>query len=545
MDVARPITDAPAETKAKPSASQISEEFDDVSAQLNDDDSIENSSVYSATFTQDHETPYYTNQVSGRKRKRAPEAQAADQRHILYADTLLDYFMLSSSDSPPIGLQAPLPPPDYPVDRAIDDLGHTAIHWAAAMGDVTVVKTFLDLNADAIARNARGETPLIRAVLFVNNHDKGTMGQLIDLLRDSLLVQDDYGCSVLHHAAMTTNSQSRKRAARHYLEVLLHKLYQILPPQQFSNFLNRPDHNGDTALHIVARNHAKKCVRTLLGRGAMSDIANHNGETADTLIQHLRAQYQDAYALASSSPVQPGTTLVNGHGPNGVAMTRREPPFESQAARSFSESFETITSGKGLQVAIAMDAELKDRETDLEEARRLLGNVEDERSNVRQKTFGLISGGEPNDGSDDIELEELQLEYGGLKAISESYLEQQQHKELHAAVREEESKLPPSAHHNLVNGASLGEGSLQERLQLAWELAAEQETRRLLVKEVVEAQATAGMTEKGERLKTLIAGIIGVSDDEVVGLVPEILEALELNKMDGMNGKLEQVTFAI
>ena len=450
--------------------------------------------------------------------------------------------MLSSSDSPPIGLQAPLPPPDYPVDRAIDDLGHTAIHWAAAMGDVTVVKTFLDLNADAVARNARGETPLIRAVLFVNNHDKGTMGQLTDLLRDSLLVQDDYGCSVLHHAAMTTNSQSRKRAARHYLEVLLHKLYQILPPQQFSDFLNRPDHNGDTALHIVARNQAKKCVRTLLGRGAISDIQNHNGETADILIQRLRAQYQDGYALASSSPVQP---LINGNGPNGVAMTRREAPFESQAARSFSESFENIASGKGLQVAIAMDAEMKDRETDLEEAQRLLRNVENERSAVRGKTFELIKGGELNDGADDTELEELQLEYGGLTAIAESYLEQQQHKELHGAVREEESKLPPSAHHNLVNGTSLGEGALQERLQLAWELAAEQERRRLLVKEVVEAQATAGMTQNGVRLKKLIAGIIGVSDDEVVGLVPEILEALELNKMDGMNGKLEQATFAI
>lgn len=539
------MTNARSETKARPSASQISEEVDDVSAQFNDDESIDNSSVYSASFMQEHDTPYYTNQVSGRKRKRAPEAQVVDQHHILYADALLDYFMLSSSDSPPFGLEPPMPPPDYQVDRAIDDLGHTALHWATAMGDVSVVKTFLELNADVGARNARGETPLIRAVLFVNNHDKGTMGQLVDLLKDSLCVQDDYGCSVLHHAAATTNSQSRKRAARHYLEVLLHKLCQILPPQQFSDFLNARDHNGDTALHIVARNQAKKCVRTLLGRGAIPDILNNNRETADQFIQRLRAQYHDEYALASSSPVQPGMALTNGHGPNGAPMSHQEPPFGSQAARSFSESFGTIASGKGLQVAIAMEAEMKDRDADLEEAHRLLGNVENERSVVRAKTFALISSGELDDAGDDADFEELQLEYDGLKSVAESYLEQQQHKELHAAVREEDSKLPPSAHHNQVNGASLGEGALQERLELAWELAAEQEKRRQLVKEVVDAQGTAGMTEKGERLKNAIANIIGVSHDEVVGLVPEILEALELNKMDCINGTVEPATFAV
>lgn len=539
------MTNVDVEPKARPAASQFSEDFENVSTQLNDDESIASSSPYSASFIQDRDTPYYTHQISGRKRKRAAEAEIADQHQTLYADTLLDYFMLSGSDSPPFGLEPPMPPPDYEVDRPIDDLGHTALHWATAMGDISVVKTFLDLNADARARNARGETPLIRGVIFTNNHDKGTTGQLVDLLKDTLCIQDNYGCTVLHHVAATTNSRSRTRAARNYLEVLLHKLYQILPSQQFGDFLNARDHQGDTALHIVARNLAKKCIRTLLGRGAQTDIPNNSGETADQYIQRFASQHQEEYALVSSSPVQSGMTLANGHVSNGVAATGPSPHFGTEAARSFSESFGHLASGKGLQVAIAMDAEMKDKETDLEEAHRLLVNVDNERSLVRAKTFALLSSGELDDGSDDAELEQLQGEYDTLKATSESYLEQQQHRELHAAVREEDSRLPPSAHHAQTNGATLGEVALQERLHLAWDLAAEQDKRQRLVKTVVQAQATAGMSEKGERLKTLIATIILVPEDEVVGLVPELLEELELSKMDGINGRVEPAAFAI
>ena len=438
-----------------------------------------------------------------------------------------------------------MPPIDYEVDRPIDDQGHTAIHWATAMGDITVVKAFIDLNADIGARNVRGETPLIRAVHFVNNQDKGTMGQLSDLLKDSFCYQDSYGGTVLHHAAATTSNQSRKRAARHYLEVLLHKMSQVLPRQVYHDLVNAKDQNGNTALHIVAQNQAKKCVRVLLGRGSISDIPNDKGETADEYLRQWGTQPPNDYALMSSSPIQPGMRMTNGHAPNGVAIADTSPPFGSQAARSFNESFGNLASGKGLQVAIAMESELRDKETDLEEASRLLSNVENERSTIRARTFTLISGGEPNELGDDAELTESRLEYDGLKAVAESYLEQQQHKELDAEVREEDAKLPPSAHHGQMNGASMNDIALQEKLQLAWELAAEQERRRQLVRSVVEAQATAGMTEKGEALKSMIAKIIDVSNDEVVDLVPELLEELELSKMDGMSRSIEPAAFAI
>ena len=513
--------------------------YDNMSVQLNDEESRENSSMISGSFMDEDDV--YRNGYAGgsRKRKRAPEVAIAEQHHQLYGDTLLDYFVLASDDGPPGGLEPPMPPippPGYPPDRAIDDQNHTAIHWAAAMGDIPVVRLFLERHADIGARNIRGETPLIRAVIFTNNYEKGTMGQLVDLLKDSICFQDNFNGTILHHIAATTQSHSRKKIARHYLDVLLSKLSQLLPPHKFSGFLNARDLKGDTALHIVARNNARKCVRTLLGHGAAGDLLNNDRETADQLIHLARTARHDDFALASSSPTQGESALTNGYTasrpPTHALINQASPNYATAAARSFSSSFGPLVSGKGLQIALALDSEVQDKDTDLAEARRLLQNVEHERHLVRQKTFALMTNMDV--GEDEQELEDLTREYAELKAVAESYLEQSQHKELHAEVRAEEQRLPAEAHHVKSNGISLSSDEvMKEKLEAAMELAAEQEKRRQLVAVVVQAQATAGMSEKGESCKELIASLTGVSKEEVVGLVPELLEELEMARMDG------------
>ena len=65
-----------------------------------------------------------------RKRKRQGHQDVLDQQHTMYADALLDYFILSSSEQPSLQVnQAPFPPSGFEVDRPIDDQGHTALHW--------------------------------------------------------------------------------------------------------------------------------------------------------------------------------------------------------------------------------------------------------------------------------------------------------------------------------------------------------------------------------------------------------------------------------
>ena len=512
--------------------------YDNISTQLNDDESVENSSMVSGSFM-DEDDVHRNNHAGGsRKRKRAPEIAVAEQHHQLYGDTLLDYFVLASDDAPPGGLEAPLPPlppPGYPPNRAIDDQHHTALHWASAMGDIPVVRIFLERNADIGARNIRGETPLIRAVIFTNNYEKGTMGQLVDLLKDSICIQDNFSGTILHHVAATTQSHSRKKIARYYFDVLLSKLSQLLPPQEFSGFLNGRDLKGDTALHIVARNNARKCVRTLLGRGAVGDLLNNDHETADQLIHLARNGRHEDYVLASSSPPHGELALTNGftsaRPTEHTLMAQTSPNYTTAAARSFSSSFGPLVSGKGLQIALALDSEVQDKDIDLAEAARLLQNAEQERSLVRQKTFALMT--HMDVGEDEHKLQDLTREYEELKAVAESYLEQSQHRGLHGEVRAEEQKLPAEAHRLQSNGVLASDESLREKLPIALELAAAQERRKKLVATVVQAQATAGMSENGESCKDLIATLTGVSKEQVVGLVPELLEELEMARMDG------------
>jgi hypothetical protein len=151
----------------------------------------------------DVEDPY-SQYPGSRKRKRgADQMSFQDQQHQIWADQLLDYFMLlESEDSFP---SAPEPPPGINLDRPIDEKGHSAMHWAAAMGDSDVVRDLIRRNAriDCLSNNL--ETPLMRAAMFTNNFDKQTMPQLARILAPTVQRTDWFGSTVFHHIAATTS----------------------------------------------------------------------------------------------------------------------------------------------------------------------------------------------------------------------------------------------------------------------------------------------------------------------------------------------------
>lgn len=506
-----------------PAYSQISEDYDNISNQLHDDDSFDNSTIASASFMEEDDR--YTNFApSSRKRKRGQE-KILDQQHTLYADELLDYFMLSAQDTP-LRVTPPTMPANFQIDRPIDDQHHTALHWAASMGDIDIVRYFLDRGADTLVRNKRGETPLIRAVLFTNNYEKDTMLKLVHLLLPTIRATDHHGATILHHIAMTTNSLAKKRCARYYIDVVLNKLAECSTPQDFTSFVNYQDRNGDTALHIVARHNAKKCIRALQGRGVRGDLPNDLSETADQIMQKTRSINHD---FISSSPVPAFANTVNGHEMVKASNTNGTPHYHSQSARSFSQSFTSIAQDKGLQVALAYESEVREKDDDLSEGQRLQEQIESERQQVRQATFKQFQ-----DGIDDIhENEENRMRQEELELVtmSESLSEQIQHRDLHHAVRSEEHLLPPTAHHK-SNGAVSDTAELEQQGFHALLLAEEQKKRRKLTTTIVEAQAAASMSQHGEKLKKLVSLTCGVPADEVPGLAPELLDELQQSKME-------------
>ncbi|KAL8827080.1 MAG: hypothetical protein Q9170_007157, partial [Blastenia crenularia] len=530
----------PKQAQAKrhmPPPSQISEDqYEGISTQLNDDESIDHSEIGSETFVGE-EDMMYRQQHGSRKRRRVQEPDFMEQQHTFYADSLLDYFMLSDSDRF-YRLEPPPPPESFIVNRPIDEQGHTALHWGAAMGDIDTIRMFIDRGARIDATNLRGETPLIRAVLFTNNYEKETTLKLVDLLQNTIMDRDRYGATVLHHVAMTTKSSSRKKSARHYLNVLLTKLADMFNPRDFAKFLDYRDNNGDTAIHIVARHNARKCVRSLLGRGVNTDIPNNNNETAAEILQRSNTYRVDDFAIPSSSPVQPSSNHINGNSQDLIRSSKtlsfpNSSQYESQSAQSFSNSFGPMVNDKALQVNLAMEDELQQMDASYAEANRMIENTAAERNAVRQKTYELSM----EDKADNDEVRRLQEQSAALEKANESFLEQDQHRILHQEVRAREQNLPLE---KLNDGADVDD-TLSSKLKAAHELAAQQIRRRELSRQVVQAQAEAGMSENGEAYKKLIALSMSVPLSEVASLVPEVLEELEMSKTEGATTAMDGV----
>ncbi|KAI4241703.1 MAG: hypothetical protein LQ352_007395, partial [Teloschistes flavicans] len=511
-----------------PPPSQISEDpYDGISAQLDDDDSIDRSEIGSETFIGDDDMTY-SQQTASRKRKRAPEASLLEHQHTIYADALLDYFMLSESDHQ-YRHEPPEPPAGFMVNRPIDDQGHTALHWGAAMGDIETIRMFINRGARIDVPNVRGETPMIRAVLFTNNYEKETMPKLVEILLETIMQHDRYGATVLHHVAMTTTATSRKKSARYYLNVLLTRLADLLSPQDFARFLESRDNRGDTAIHIAARHGARKLVRLFLARGVSVDILNNNNETAQEIMQRSQIFRADDFAttsmgIPSSSPAQPAGILVNGHHnasksfPNHTGSSQQQ-HYETQSAQSFSTSFGPTVSDKALQVTLAMEDELQNMTASLADAQKLIHTTAQERASVQRQIFAAsLAGGDENREHVEGVRRALEEKEKVLRRENESFGEWDQHRLLHAEVRAQEERSAHEPVYNLNNhnhnsnsnpAASTTpqaqEQQQQDKLLAAAALANAQALRRRLCRQQVDAQALAGMGERGEMYKRLIA----------------------------------------
>ena len=528
-------------------------------------DTPDNETIASGSLMDDDDMGQYT---GSRKRKRGveyPDAMSLqDQQHQLWADELLDYFMLHESDD---SFRAPPePPPGIDVNRQIDEKGHTALHWAAAMGDIGVVKDLINRNARIAQAAHNGDTPLMRAVMFTNNFDRGSMDKLFKLLQDTVGETEWYGSTVFHHIAATTQSKSKYKCARYYLDTMLNRLFETSPQHKIAELLNMQDNAGDTALHLCARHGAAKCLRSLLGRHAAVDIPNNVGITGDDEIRLLNDRRQNRRQL-SSSPFQNFTDGIgasgalngNAHGivvANGISnlssfpdsnalmngLPSPQPQHRCEAALTLSQQVPHLLLSKIQKLAQQLDDEVAERDAELEESERLARHREEEVEATRMQIKDLesligsaadiINGtdGQPDLDPDD-EDERQKRELDDLVREAESVVEHQQRSEL-------DRLLEPHGKHVIRRAIADDEhltaqlqqhdpNVLQEKLHLAKSLAGVQQERRQLVRDVVQGLAAAGMGERQTEYKRLITGALGVREEDVEGMLPEILKELE------------------
>ena len=175
------------------------------------------------------------------------------------------------------------------IDVPIDDNGQTALHLAATLGKVSLVKELIEKGANRFRGDNDGQTALIRVVHATNCFELGCFDKLLDLLYPSIRLLDNRGRSILHHIALTCGLKGRYDASKYYLEMLLEwvvKKGSKLPDDSsltLTNFIkevvNKSDKYGNTCLNYATLAGNKYIVSQLLDICADPYKANKIGVT--------------------------------------------------------------------------------------------------------------------------------------------------------------------------------------------------------------------------------------------------------------------------
>ncbi|KAJ3790668.1 transcription factor [Lentinula aff. detonsa] len=297
-----------------------------------------------------------------------------------YGDQILEYFISDTNQVPGILIN---PPIDFDPNMAIDDDGHTSLHWACAMGRLRIVKLLLTAGADVFKVNKAGQTPLMRSVMFANNYDVRKFPELYELLHRSTLNIDNYNRTVFHHVVDVAMSKGKTHAARYYMETILTRLADY--PRELADVINFQDEDGETALTMAARCRSKRLVKLLIDHGADPKIVNNDGKsTEDYILEDERFR---------SSPVPPSRAMsmsfrnAQAAFPSDNSTTSysftpfndHRPPLHHSVAgqRASTRCVNDMTSMLD-SLAASFDQELRDKERDTTQAHALLTNIQGE-----------------------------------------------------------------------------------------------------------------------------------------------------------------------
>ncbi|KAF9468921.1 transcription factor [Collybia nuda] len=297
-----------------------------------------------------------------------------------YGDQILEYFISDTNQIPPILIS---PPPNFDPNMAIDDDGHTSLHWACAMGRIRIVKLLLTAGADIFKVNKAGQTPLMRSVMFANNYDVRKFPELYELLHRSTLNIDNYNRTLFHHVVDVAMSKGKAHAARYYMETVLTRLADY--PKELADVINFQDEDGETALTMAARCRSKRLVKILIDHGADPKIVNNDGKSTEDYIledERFRSSPVPASRALSMSFRNAQVAYPPHNAPLNYAFAPangdRPPLHHSVAGQKASTRCVNDMTTMLDSLAASFDQELRDKERDTTQAHALLGNIQGE-----------------------------------------------------------------------------------------------------------------------------------------------------------------------
>lgn len=232
----------------------------------------------------------------------APDSQEGEEKRALLLDLFADQSRIDYATHPAL---TQLNAEDY--DLPLDVSANTALHWAATLARIPLVRLLLQKGANMWRGNAAGQSALISAVLVNNCSEHSCFPHLLELLGPLIEARDAQGRTILHHIAVACGIKGRAPSSKYYLEALLEFLVRSVNnksslsadpteaggagalqssrgPMSLMKFLstivNAQDKGGNTALNLVARIGNRSIIQQLLELRADPNLPNHKGVSA-------------------------------------------------------------------------------------------------------------------------------------------------------------------------------------------------------------------------------------------------------------------------
>ena len=258
----------------------------------------------------------------------------------------------------------------------LDASANNALHWAATLAKVPLLKMLIQKGANIRRGNAAGQSPLIAAVIVNNCWEQSCFPELLELLSPLIELRDVQGRTVLHHIAVSSGIKGRAPSSKYYLEALLEFLVRIgtqshpaksvsastaaaaavanmtsqsngdlatssqdpalvgsvLTKSQgavslvrfLSHIVNARDKAGNTALNLVARIGNRSIIQQLLEIHADPSLPNHKGVSAKDFGVGIdpgeEAPPTNGFVSQRSVQHFSGTHPENGHDPATAAV---------------------------------------------------------------------------------------------------------------------------------------------------------------------------------------------------------------------------------
>jgi hypothetical protein len=172
------------------------------------------------------------------------------------------------------------------IDLELDEEKNTPLHWASAMGQLSLVAALVEKGANIFKTNVNGETAVMRSLDFSSVYRLQCGPELFLLLRDSVYCVDAEEQSILHHLAQGSFTNDHWKLTRYYSHCIFVFLRrESMTGIDIQEFLDAQDVLKNTALHYAVRQKYYKFVEILIKLGIDTKISNLSGQTAAELAE--------------------------------------------------------------------------------------------------------------------------------------------------------------------------------------------------------------------------------------------------------------------